>query len=164
MVLAVGGGHTGLCGGSDGQWYTVDFPHDVLVRFVHLHKHPGFCRQLSLDVGGGKNTLQVQPVPLAVQPLILGRIKDFVKMYIKDVWKGSKILQLKSLYCQLYEGSKNWYVQNKDIKHIHIIKFISIWIHECLICQRSLRNTSVNEIKRSFFDNISMYLHLGVKY
>ena len=84
MVLAVGGGHTGLCGGSDGQWYTVDLPHDVLVRFVHLHKHPGFCRQLSLDVGGGENTLQVQPVPLAVQPLILGRIKDFCQ----NVYKG----------------------------------------------------------------------------
>jgi len=62
---------TRLCPGPDGGRHLVDLPHDVLVRLVDLHEHLGLGGQLSLDVGGGEDALQVQPGSLAVQPLVL---------------------------------------------------------------------------------------------
>lgn len=50
----------------------VHLPHDLFPGFIHLKEHLGLCRQLPLNIWSIKNTFQVQPVSLAVQPLFLG--------------------------------------------------------------------------------------------
>ena len=50
----------------------VDLPHDLFPGLIHLKEHLGLRGQLPLDVWGVKNTFQVEPVSLAVQPLLLG--------------------------------------------------------------------------------------------
>ena len=49
----------------------MDVSHDLLPRLVHLDEHLGFVGQLPLDVRSTEDALQVQPVPLALQPLVL---------------------------------------------------------------------------------------------
>lgn len=51
-------------------------PHDVLVGLVHLGEHLGLCGQLALDVRGAEDALQVQPVALTRQPLILANTQS----------------------------------------------------------------------------------------
>lgn len=85
---------TWLGGGPDGEWYPIDLPHDVFVWLVDLHEHPGLGRKLSLDVWGREYTLQVQPVPLAVQPLILKeQIKGFIVKSECADRRGSKVFK-----------------------------------------------------------------------
>lgn len=84
---------TWLGGGPDGKWNPIDLPHDVLVRLIDLHEHPGLSWKLSLNVWGREYTLQVQPVPLAVQPLILKEwIKGFIVKSVREIRRGSKVL------------------------------------------------------------------------
>lgn len=47
-------------------------PHDILELLVHGSEGLGFMRQLTLDVRGREDGLQVHPVLLAGQPLIQG--------------------------------------------------------------------------------------------
>ena len=51
----------------------VQLSHDLLVRLVDRHEHLRLGGQLSHDVGGAEDTLQVEPVTLTRHPLILQR-------------------------------------------------------------------------------------------
>lgn len=63
-----------------GQWgskvmhYLVNFPHYVFEGLVDSEKHFRLSWQLPLDVGSREDGLQVEPVPLAGQPLVLQRV------------------------------------------------------------------------------------------
>ena len=45
--------------------------HDLLPTLVHLCEHLGLVGKLTLDIGGSKDALQIEPVSLTFQPLIL---------------------------------------------------------------------------------------------
>ena len=60
-------------GSADGQRNLVDPAHDVFVGLVDRREHLGLGRQLTLDVWRAEDALQVQPVALARQPLVLPR-------------------------------------------------------------------------------------------
>ena len=69
---------TWLCAGSESQRHLVDLAHDLFVGLVDRHEHLCLGRQLSLDVGRAENALEIQPVTLTVQPLVLKHISEWL--------------------------------------------------------------------------------------
>lgn len=61
---------TRCSGGLESIWPVKGAAHDVTELAIYLSKGFGFVRQLTLNVGGGKNALQIHPVLLASHPLL----------------------------------------------------------------------------------------------
>ena len=62
---------TWSCSRSYAVWKFVHLSHDLLPRLVYLCEHLSLIWQLSLNVWRTEDALQVQPVALTLQPLIL---------------------------------------------------------------------------------------------
>lgn len=62
---------TWLCGSTQCVGKAVHLPHNLFPGFVHLQEHLGLSRELPLDVWGAEDALQIKPVPLTCQPLVL---------------------------------------------------------------------------------------------
>ena len=64
------------------QWVLLYSPHYLFPRLVDLIKHLSLVWQLPLYIGCSKYTLQIKPVPLTRQPLILKEHTQYTLMYM----------------------------------------------------------------------------------